>query len=172
MHNGYDWGITETVHVSKNDATLVLQGLVYGLHHYSTMNLKTLPFLIFALNSSLFLSAQPGIYGQWNTGRGGIVEIYECGNELCGKLVDSNEPDRIDVNNPDPTKSNEKLIGHNILKGFEHISEGVWKKGKIYNPNNGKLYSAKLTLDGKQLKVRGFKGISLFGKTVIWSRAK
>lgn len=139
---------------------------------YSTMNLKTLSILTIALNCSFLLSAQTNIYGHWNTGRGGIVEIYECNNNLCGKLVDSEEPDRIDVHNPNPSKSHERLIGRNILRGFVHTSEYTWKKGKIYNPNNGKSYSAKLTLDGDQLKVRGFKGISLFGKTVIWNRAE
>lgn len=135
-------------------------------------NYIKISILIITLFSFTALNAQTGIYGRWNTGRGGIVEIYDCGNKLCGKLVASEDPDRIDVNNPDPSKSDEKLIGHNILSGFKQTGDHVWKKGKIYNPNSGKSHSAKLTLVGDELKVRGFKGISLFGKTVRWNRAE
>lgn len=136
------------------------------INHVKILIVLTTLFSFAAVN------AQTGIYGRWNTGRGGIVEIYDCGNKLCGKLVASEEPDRIDVNNPDPAKSDEKLIGHNILSGFKQTGDRVWKKGKIYNPNSGKSYSANLTLDGNQLEVRGFKGISLLGKTVKWTRAE
>ncbi|CAN5414050.1 DUF2147 domain-containing protein [soil metagenome] len=129
-------------------------------------------FTIILLSTfTISLQAQ-SIYGKWNTGRGGIIEIYECGSLLCGKLVNSNEPNRLDSNNPDPSKRNDKLLGTNILRSFEKSSNTKWVDGKIYNPNNGKSYSAKLILVGDVLKVRGFKGFSLFGKTVKWSRVQ
>lgn len=136
------------------------------------MNIRILILAFIPFAFSLSAYAQSGIDGRWNTGRGGFVEIYDCGGKLCGKLVASEEPDRIDKNNPDPTKSKEKLIGHNILRNFVKTGDHVWKKGKIYNPNSGKSYSAKLTLAGDVLKVRGYKGVSLFGKTVEWTRQK
>lgn len=44
--------------------------------------------------------------------------------------------------------------------------------GKILDPENGKIYSANMTLsnDDESLTVRGYVGISLFGRTQIWSR--
>ncbi len=155
--------------------------MVHGLHIYrwlaingshlnQPMNFQLL-LIGLLLNTFPFESpAQTDILDVWNTGRGGFVKIYECGDKLCGELVASEEPDKMDVNNPDPSKRDEKLIGHNILSGFTKTKDNVWKKGKIYNPNSGKYYKAKLTLEGDQLKVRGYKGISLFGKTVEWTR--
>jgi uncharacterized protein (DUF2147 family) len=55
---------------------------------------------------------------------------------------------------------------------------GLKKQGEEYNggeildPENGKIYRARLKLDdgGKKLDVRGFIGISLFGRSQIWLR--
>lgn len=42
----------------------------------------------------------------------------------------------------------------------------------ILDPENGKVYSAKMSLsdDGRKLNVRGFLGISLLGRTQTWMR--
>lgn len=128
-------------------------------------------FNLVFLASFFYITAQSqSIYDRWNTGRGGIVEIYDCDDQLCGKLVASENPERKNVNSPDPAKRDETLIGTNILRGFSQTGGNVWKKGRVYNPENGKTYNAKLTLKGQELKVRGYKGVTLFGKTVTWTR--
>jgi uncharacterized protein (DUF2147 family) len=45
-----------------------------------------------------------------------------------------------------------------------------WEDGKIYDPKNGKTYSCKMTLEGNELKVRGYVGFSLLGRTTVWTR--
>ena len=47
-----------------------------------------------------------------------------------------------------------------------------FKGGFILDPDNGKVYKAKVRVDegGKKLLVRGFIGISLIGRTQIWVR--
>ena len=48
-----------------------------------------------------------------------------------------------------------------------------WSGGRIYNPEDGKTYKCKLTLqDDGTLKVRGYVGMSIFGKTQIWRRLR
>ena len=44
-------------------------------------------------------------------------------------------------------------------------------KGTIYDPRDGKTYKCRMTLkkDGT-LEVRGYLGLALFGKTVVWTR--
>jgi uncharacterized protein (DUF2147 family) len=44
--------------------------------------------------------------------------------------------------------------------------------GTILDPNNGKVYQSKATLtdDGKQLKLRGYIGMPLLGRTQTWLR--
>lgn len=45
--------------------------------------------------------------------------------------------------------------------------------GTIYDPRNGKTYECEVTLeyDGT-LEVRGYVGLPLYGKTVVWTRAE
>ena len=47
-------------------------------------------------------------------------------------------------------------------------------KGKIYDPESGKTYSCKMWYDGGpgKLKVKGYVGISILGRTTLWTRVK
>jgi uncharacterized protein (DUF2147 family) len=57
--------------------------------------------------------------------------------------------------------------------GFEFKSENNWEKGTIYDPENGKTYSCKIYLENKNtMKIRGYIGISLIGRTDTWTRIK
>jgi uncharacterized protein (DUF2147 family) len=49
-----------------------------------------------------------------------------------------------------------------------------YQGGEILDPENGKVYRAKMKLDGDggKLGVRGFIGFSLFGRTQTWVREK
>ena len=59
-----------------------------------------------------------------------------------------------------------------IPKGFPFAGGNVWKNGTIYDPDSGKTYSAKATLvSPNELDLRGFIGVSMFGRTEKWTRA-
>jgi uncharacterized protein (DUF2147 family) len=59
-----------------------------------------------------------------------------------------------------------------ILKDFEFTGKSTWENGTIYDPKNGKTYSCYLILQpDKTLKVRGYVGVSMLGRTTIWTRA-
>jgi uncharacterized protein (DUF2147 family) len=47
-----------------------------------------------------------------------------------------------------------------------------WSGGEILDPENGKIYRATIHLEenGKKLVVRGYIGISLFGRSQTWLR--
>ena len=54
---------------------------------------------------------------------------------------------------------------------FVYAGDFTWEDGWIYDPNNGNTYSCEMTLiDHKTLKIRGYIGITLFGRTEIWTR--
>ena len=76
----------------------------------------------------------------------------------------------MDSKNPDESLKARKLMGLQILSGFRYAGDETWEAGKIYDPKNGKTYSCKMRLEGENLKIRGFIGISLLGRTTVWSR--
>jgi uncharacterized protein (DUF2147 family) len=59
-----------------------------------------------------------------------------------------------------------------LLKDFTFDGDNVYSGGTVYDPKNGKTYSCKMTLDGNSLNIRGYIGISLFGRSVTWTRVK
>jgi len=121
------------------------------------------------------------ILGIWLTGEEKAkVEIYKCGDKYCGKLVWLRDPNyddgtaKHDKNNPDESLQQRRILGLNILTDFEYDEDLEWEDGEIYDPDNGKLYSCVINLDEddhKILNVRGYVGISLFGRTDVWTRS-
>lgn len=68
-------------------------------------------------------------------------------------------------------RKGQKIIGLKIMNGLKR--DGLrYEGGEILDPDNGKVYRAKMTLspDGKSLEVRGFIGVSLFGRSQTWVR--
>jgi len=123
---------------------------------------------------SLFAADDPQvtIQGNWLTEpRDGIIQITRNGDLFEGRIVGGNEPGKLDTNNPDAAKRNLTLRGQLILHDLKYDGDGQWSGGTIYDPKSGSTYKCKLELraDGT-LKVRGYIGFSLIGKTQIWTR--
>ena len=117
------------------------------------------------------------LMGIWlNHEKDAHVKIYKCGDEFCGKIVWLKEPEedgapKKDKHNPDQSLQSRPIKGLDILSGFTFDSDKKWEDGTIYNPRDGKTYSCYLKiLDDGRLKVRGFVGISIIGKTNYWTR--
>jgi uncharacterized protein (DUF2147 family) len=117
------------------------------------------------------------LLGIWYNGeKDAKIEIYHCGNKYCGKIIWLKEPNengapKIDDENPDVKLQQRPIMGLNILTDFIYSGEKTWEDGQIYNPRDGKTYSCYLALqDDGSLKVRGFIGFSLIGKTQYWTR--
>ncbi len=116
------------------------------------------------------------VEGTWLNGDGdGLIRVELAGSELRATILgsatgDSGRADR-DEKNPDPALRNRPLTGLNIFSGFRYDGDDTWSGGRIYDPNSGNTYRCKIQLlDSNTLKVRGFIGVSLFGRTEIWKR--
>ena len=142
---------------------------------------KTMPAMLFvpAVAVALLFAATARAQlplGTWETGDSHL-EIYECGGLLCGRIVALDEPfdedgkEKTDGNNPDPALRSRPIVGMDLIAGFFRESDRKWAGGTIYNPRDGKTYKSTMTVrnDGA-LEVRGYVGIPLFGKTVVWTR--
>jgi uncharacterized protein (DUF2147 family) len=122
--------------------------------------------------------AEPGaVQGTWLSGDGdGLIRIEVTGtNDISGTILGSpqEDPDReeTDVHNPDPALRDRKLVGLEILSGFTYEGDWRWSGGTVYDPNSGKTYRCNLKLvDRNTLKLRGYIGISLLGRTDVWTR--
>lgn len=134
---------------------------------------------LFALLSlfSLGATAQPAadaITGIWlNPAKTGYVQIYTKNGEYFGKVVGAvdGNVDK-DNSNPDPAKRGKSLLGQDVFKHFTYNGKGTWTGGSIYDPGKGKTYHSKMWLKGDDtLKLRGYIGISLFGRTEELTRA-
>ena len=114
-------------------------------------------------------SAADKIVGQYlSPKKDGKIEVYKVGENYFGKVISGNNP-RKDVNNPNAALRSRDLLGMVFLKDFVH-KDGEYSNGTIYDPNNGKTYSCKMWLDNGNLKVRGYIGLSMFGRTETFTK--
>ncbi|HEX8546106.1 MAG TPA: DUF2147 domain-containing protein [Cytophagaceae bacterium] len=117
------------------------------------------------------------ILGKWyNAEKTSIIQIYKSGNSYNGKIVwlkevTRNGKPRTDENNSDEKLRARLLMGMEMLSGFS-FEDNQWENGKIYDPRKGETYSCTIKmLDPNKLEVRGYVGISMFGKSTIWTKA-
>ncbi len=112
------------------------------------------------------------LLGQWwLNGQTGKIEIFKAQGKYHGKIIWRTEA-RNDTENPDPALRNRSVIGITFLKDFVYDG-GQYVDGSVYSIENGGTYSGKLWLedDRQTLKMRGYLGISLFGRTATLTRA-
>jgi len=144
---------------------------------------RILAAFLFIFSLSLPILAQPSesdaILGVWLSGSGKArIKIYkDKAGKFNGKIVwlrdpkDENGNPKVDKNNPDDAKKKTPLMGLQNLRGFSYDGNKKWVDGQIYDPENGSDYSCKMELtDENTLEVRGFIGVSLFGRTDVWKR--
>lgn len=129
--------------------------------------------LLFGLGAAARAAPEPStIEGDWWTeDREAIARIYEEDGVFFGKLIWTEETGAKDDDNPDPKLRDRPLKGLVFLKGFRFDGDGEWDGGKVYAPDDGKTYSGYMKLGGPDtLKLRGYVGFRLFGRTATWKR--
>jgi uncharacterized protein (DUF2147 family) len=151
-----------------------------------TMNNRLIRKSIFVLlllwpTSFTVNAAEPTPAGLWktiddNTGQPkGMVRISERHGQFEGR-VEKIFPKPGDDPAPkcdkcDATRHNQPVLGMTILWNLTKQGN-EYQGGEILDPENGKIYQAKMKLidGGTKLEVRGFIGFSLFGQSQIWLR--
>ncbi|SPE30562.1 conserved exported hypothetical protein [Burkholderiales bacterium] len=102
-----------------------------------------------------------------------LVRIHEVQGEFVGVIEQVLNPEKRDALCKDcpGERHNQPVMGLTIITGVHRDGEH-FGGGQILDPDNGKVYSCKLTLvdGGKRLEVRGFLGFSLFGRSQTWLR--
>lgn len=122
--------------------------------------------------SGLAQTSQPsadkiiGVY--WSPKKDAKIEMYKKGDRYFGRSIWAANPKK-DANNPDDKLKSRSLLGLDLLTDFSY-DDGAYTGGQVYDPENGKTYSCKISFSGSNLKVRGYVGLSLFGRTETFER--
>jgi uncharacterized protein (DUF2147 family) len=102
-----------------------------------------------------------------------IVNIREQNGELEGRVVKLFNPP---ASHPlclkcSGTLKNQPVMDMRILWGVRKDGD-EWTGGHILDPESGNIYRCTITLEdsGKVLRVRGYIGLSVFGRTERWLR--
>jgi uncharacterized protein (DUF2147 family) len=133
-----------------------------------------------ALLAAMILHATPafgqsGVLGDWKTEGGrSIVRIAPCGEALCGTILSvAPKPDGtqwLDIYNPNESLRSRRMDGVRILSGLRARGNG-WSGGQIYNPTDGKTYSARMAL--KETGVLSVNGcVLMFCREQVWTAHK
>jgi uncharacterized protein (DUF2147 family) len=101
-----------------------------------------------------------------------VVEIYDQGGKLFGKIVSLTEPHDKQGKPKICTKctggeKDQPIVGLIIIKDLGPGGDR-YKGGTILDPEDGKVYRAEIWTEGGKLKVRGYVG--LFYRTQTWLR--
>jgi uncharacterized protein (DUF2147 family) len=104
-----------------------------------------------------------------------VVQIAPDANgALTGKVVKglgpNDTPDRRCTACTDERKD-QLIKGMTIIKAMKKDGD-AWDGGNILDPESGKVYKCKMTLEdgGQKLIVRGYIGVSLLGRSQTWIR--
>lgn len=148
------------------------------------MKFRILCAMILFSAATAYGATQGDLLGQWQTaGDSSEVEIFKCGEKICGKVVWLKNPTyinykdgpigtpKVDRRNPNPALRNRPIIGLQVIDGLAPAGENRWEKGACYDPESGNTYKCKFHLvSPDRLEVRGFIGLSLFGRTYVLTR--
>ena len=145
--------------------------------------------IVLAAHTPLLAADADDLLDRWQTPESedgqAHVEFTRKGGTYSGAIVWLEQPTypeddekgmagqpKVDRENPDPKPRTRPVIGLAIAEGFTFDGDDLWKGGTIYDPANGKTYKCKIRIidDGKTIKVRGFIGVSLLGRTELWTR--
>lgn len=133
---------------------------------------------ITAFSSLVYADSSP--VGLWktiddSTGKArSLIRISDKNGELIATvekgLLPSDSPNDV-CDQCTGERKDKTLIGMVIMDGMKAKGD-VFEGGHILDPDNGEIYKCKIKLDstGKKLEVRGFIGVSLFGRSQTWVR--
>jgi uncharacterized protein (DUF2147 family) len=139
-------------------------------------------FVFMLISQSIFAQTKSdAIVGIWLSEAKDLkVEVYRQKNQYFGKMVWFDCPPNTpqmehyrDRANPNPSLRSRAWLGMILLQNLVFDGKNEWENGDIYDPNSGSTYRSKVKLlDAQTLQVRGYIGIPLFGKTMVFNREK
>ena len=127
---------------------------------------------LFLLLPATALAGTTSTTGDWRTPVGSVIRIEPCGGAVCARIVKvpANAPETTDLLNPNAALRKRPLCGLAIGTGFHQEDAVHLTGGRLYDPTSGHTYKGTITASGDTLKLRGYVGISAFGRSQLWHR--
>lgn len=137
------------------------------------------PIFLFLFFTFFTISNAQEIVGKWktiddNTGETkSIIEIYMKNDKYYGKIIEIFNKSKRDAlcEKCSGNDKNKPILGLIIIKNLEKSGK-IFDNGTITDPENGKTYSCSITPLKNKLKVRGYLGISMFGRSQTWEKVE
>ncbi len=125
-------------------------------------------------------AAEPSIEGLWRSNDAAgkpraYIRLRQVGDEYQGVVQKvfpgPGETEETVCSKCTDERKDKRILGMKILDSLRRSSSG-YSGGNILDADNGKVYRATVTpsADGKELNLRGYVGIPLFGRTAVWTR--
>jgi uncharacterized protein (DUF2147 family) len=119
------------------------------------------------------------VFGVWLTqAKDGTVRIAPCAAnpaETCGVVLSGKGPKGedartlTDIKNPEPSLRAHPIVGLQVITGFRRDGGGGWTGGRIYEPQTGRTFKARMASGGPNtLKVAGC--VLFFCRAETWTR--
>lgn len=145
--------------------------------------MKKFNLFVFLMLTLLALHAQvkpDAIVGKWLSASGKAkIEIFKSAEKYYGKIIWLKNPNdesghpKTDKNNPDPEQRKHRILGLLLVRSMEFDGKHTWHNGSIYDPENGKEYRCKINQTAKgDLEIRGYIGVSMIGRSTVWTKAE
>jgi uncharacterized protein (DUF2147 family) len=112
-------------------------------------------------------AAADPVHGRWRTapddnGNTGIVEVTDCGNRICGTLIEAYDGQGRRMSSPN--------VGRQIVWDMEPRGGGQYRNGRVWAPDRDRTYNARMELSGERLSVSGC--VLMICRDAIWTRAQ
>lgn len=129
--------------------------------------MKKLILSALALAGLAFPALADPVHGNWQTapddnGNTGIIAIADCGNRICGTLIQAFDGVGQAMTSPN--------VGRQIVWDMEPQGSGRYRNGRVWAPDRDQTYSARMALEGDRLTVSGC--VLMFCRDAVWSRAR
>ncbi|WP_193705791.1 DUF2147 domain-containing protein [Tenacibaculum finnmarkense] len=120
------------------------------------------------------------IFGEWENRNektntvDSVIKVYEKDGKAFAKIIEITNKDKQKAvcDKCSGNRKNTPILGMNILTGLKKDGN-EWSGGTIVDPKNGKEYKCYIELENAdKLKIRGYIGFAVFGRTAYWYRKK
>lgn len=130
--------------------------------------------LAFTVNPTPFNAQTSPMLGDWRDPTGSIIRIERCPSGICLRLISlsPSAPGSTDVHNPDPAQRHRALCGLEIGRRFHFTDPVHLSGGTVYDPKSGNTYRGVMEVKGNILKLHGYVGLPIFGRTEVWQRVE